>query len=65
MFSASGPRTVMKLDIPYRDGLVLSMTASLVVGLEFTPLPGHTKDHHKNITRVATHTRYQNSLTFP
>ena len=35
---------------PCRDGLVVSVSASQTVGLEFASRPGHTKIHHKNGT---------------
>ena len=31
-----------------QDGLVVNMPANYVVGHEFAPLPGHTRDRHKN-----------------
>ena len=31
-------------------GLMVSVSASHVVGSEFAPQPGHTKEHHKNGT---------------
>ena len=31
-------------------GLVVSVSASRMVGREFASRPGHTKDHHKNGT---------------
>ena len=34
--------------IPCRLGSVGSVSASRMVGREFTSRPGHTKDHHKN-----------------
>ena len=35
---------------PCRVGLVVSVSASHMVGREFASRPGHTKDHHKNGT---------------
>ena len=35
--------------LPHLVGLLLSMTASHVVGHRFAPQSGHTKDHHKMV----------------
>ena len=36
--------------LPRQVGLVVSMSTSQAVSCGFTPLTGHTKDHHKNGT---------------
>ena len=33
---------------PLQDFSVISMSATYVVGCGFVPLPGHSKNHHKN-----------------
>ena len=46
-----GPATGCNIDfLPCRDRLVVSMSASNVVGRGSAPQPGHTKDHHKHDT---------------
>ena len=36
--------------VPCRVGSVGSVSASRTVGREFASRPGHTKDHHQNVT---------------
>ena len=40
----------VKIHIPCRVGLVISVSASHTICHEFASRPGHTKDHHKNGT---------------
>ena len=40
----------LKCELPCRVGSVGSVSASRTVGREFASRPGHTKDHHKNVT---------------
>ena len=46
--------STMQSHRPRLYGLVVSVSASHVVGSGFAPRSGHTKDHHKNGTNCLT-----------
>ena len=49
--------------IPYRVGLVVSVSASHTVGREFASLSGHTKDHHKMAQTASLYCTHALGLT--
>ena len=50
MFSSTSNHAIVLLCLPHQDVLMVSESASYVVGRRFAHRPVHTKDHHKNGT---------------